>query len=464
MKIDPRIFRTYDIRGINDEQLNDEVAKLIGKGFGTYLRNKETADALVCRDTRVTSEAYEKSLIEGLLESGINVHTMGLALSSHMYFARQHYGIDGGVMVTASHNPPNYNGFKLCSGINAIIDSEIQKVKKIIEDGQFATGKGEIFDKSEVNEIYYEEIRKRISLKKPLKVIIDAGHQTPSLYIPKFLESLGCEVVTLHANIDSSFPAGIPDPVNVEYAKVTSKAVLEHNADLGIIMDGDGDRGGIIDNNGKSWFGDMILSVLVRDFLPSNPGATVIVEVKDSEIVAEDTERLGGKAIFWKTGHALLDHKVHEEKAILCGEMSCHYWVTKDWYYFDDTVIALAHVLRIISESSLPLSDIMAEIPQYPSTPEIRFQCPEDMMSTVVDEGVEYFRSQCDRVIDVDGIRGYKHNGWFLLRKSNTQPLLSVRAEAKNTEDLEKLKIFVADFFKRYDFLDFDWNRQYDEA
>lgn len=464
MNIDPSIFRTYDIRGINDEQLSAEAAYLIGKGFGTYLQKKGTTDCLVCRDTRVTSEEYEKSLIKGLLETGVNVHTMGLALASHLYFARQYYNIDGGVMVTASHNPPNYNGFKLCSGVNAIIDSEIQKVRKIIEGGNFAIGNGDILDKSEANEIYYDEIRKRVSLKKPLKVVLDAGHQTPSLYIPKFLESLGCEVIALHTNIDSSFPAGIPDPVNTKFASVTRETVLENKADIGLIMDGDGDRGGVVDNEGKSWFGDMILDLLVRDFLPDNPGSTVIVEVKDSEIVAEDVERLGGKAIFWKTGHALLDHKVHEEKAILCGEMSCHYWVTKDWYFFDDTVIALAHVLRILSESDRPLSEIMSDIPQYPSTPEIRFFCPEDKKEMVVLEGVNYFRDQCDKVIDVDGIRGYKHDGWFLLRKSNTQPILSVRAEADNQKNLDLLKVFVGEYFERYDFLDFDWNRQYDEA
>jgi len=367
-------------------------------------------------------------------------------------------------MVTASHNPPNYNGFKLCSGINAIVTEEIQKVKHIVEQEDYDKGEGKVFDIKEANKVYYDEIKKRIKFKKPLKIVVDVGHQTPSLFIPQFLKDLGCEVVVLHENLDSSFPAGVPDPVNQEFMKYTQEAVIQNKADAGIVMDADGDRGGIVDNKGQIWMGDMILDLLVRDFLPKNKGAKVIVEVKDSEIVVEDTERLGGIPIFWKTGHALLDLKVYEEKALLCAEMSCHYWVTKDWYVFDDTPFALTHALRILSESNKPLSEIMAEIPKYPSTPEIRFKCPEDKKEYVVSEGVEYFRNKCDKVVDVDGIRGYKHNGWFLLRKSNTQPLLSVRAESKDNESLNKLKTFVGDFFKRYDFIDFDWNKQYEEA
>jgi phosphomannomutase/phosphoglucomutase len=464
MKVDPTIFKSYDIRGINDEQLSPELANAVGKGFGTYLLRKGTKDCLVCRDTRVTSEEYQTQLMDGLMSTGINVYDMGLALSSHMYHARHYYNIDGGVMVTASHNPKNYNGFKLCSGINAIVTEEIQKLKKIIEEDDYLEGRGKHYDKSEANKIYYDEIKKRVLFKKPLKVVVDAGHQTPALFIPDFLRSLGCEVIVLHEKIDSSFPAGVPDPVNLEFMKATQEAVIKNNADVGIVMDADGDRGGAVDDKGRIWMGDMILDLLVRDYLPKRKGAKVIVEVKDSEIVVEDTKRLGGIPIFWKTGHALLDLKVYEEKALLCGEMSCHYWVTDNWYVFDDTPYALTQVLRIISESDKKFSELMDEIPKYPSTPEIRFKCPEDKKIQVVQEGVDHFRNLCDKVVDVDGIRGYKHNGWFLLRKSNTQPLLSVRAEAKTNEDLEELKTFVKEFLDKFDFIDFDWNRQYEEA
>lgn len=459
-----QIFKTYDIRGINGDELTPEFVKLIGKAFGTFLRRKGTLDCLICRDTRITSEEYQNQFSNGLLETGINAHDMGLALASHLYHARHYYHIDGGVMVTASHNPPNYNGFKLCSGLNAISEKEIQDVKNLIVKKDFEKGQGQKFAKTEANKVYYEEIKKRVRLVKSLKVVVDGGHQTPGLFIPKFLRELGCEVIVLHENLDSSFPAGVPDPVNPGFIKYTQEAILKYKADVGIVMDADGDRGGMVDNKGRAWMGDMILSLLIRHLLPVNKGAKVIVEVKDSEIVVEDTKRLGGIPIFWKTGHALLDPKVYEEKALLCAEMSCHYWLTKDWYTFDDTPYALVNVLKIISESEKTFAEIMDEIPKYPSTPEIRFKCPTDKMKSVVSEGVTYFKDKCDRVVDIDGIRGYKFGGWFLLRSSNTQPLLSVRAEARTEDNLNELKMFVKKFLDRYDFLNFDWSRQYDEA
>ncbi|MFC1789933.1 phosphomannomutase/phosphoglucomutase [Patescibacteria group bacterium] len=462
MKINPAIFRSTDIRGENDKDLNPETVDLIGRGFGTYLARKGTKDCIIGRDTRVTSEEFATIFKKALLATGCNVYDMGLALSSAIYHARQYYHHDGGVMVTASHNPPNYNGFKLCSGVNAIIESEIQDLKKIILAEDFEKGTGEEKTLPDANKIYYQEILKRIHLKKPLKVVLECGHGTTALFIPKFLRDLGCEVITLHEKIDSSFPAGVPDPVNPDFRHFCEEAVVKHQADLGIIMDADGDRAGFIDEKGKIWMGDMILDLFIRDFLPLNPGAKVIVELKDSEVVVDDTKRLGGKPIFWKTGHALLDRKVFEEKALLCGEMSCHYWVTKDWYVFDDAIFAMAHVLRILSESKSRFSQIMSQIPQYPSTPEIRFSCPEEKKLEIVAKAVEFFKNKCDQAITIDGIRGYKHNGWFLLRKSNTQPMLSARAEARTKEDLEKLKAFVADHLKTYPEINFSWERLYD--
>lgn len=459
--INPTIFRTYDIRGINGEDLDEERVKLIGKGFGTYLRERETKDVIIGRDTRVTSEKFQTAFTKGLLSTGCNVYNMGLSLASPIYHARHFYKIDGAVMVTASHNPPNYNGFKLCHGINAITEEEIQKLKEIVLSGKFTKGKGEIKNLKQANKIYYDEIRKRIALKKRLKVVIDCGHATPAMFIPKFLEELGCEVIALHTNIDPSFPAGVPDPVNSEFTKHAIKTVLANKADVGILMDTDGDRAGFIDERGRVWLGDMILDLFIRDFLPKNPQAKVIVELKDSEIVVEDTKRLGGIPIFWKTGHALLDKKVFEEKALLCGEMSCHYWITKNWYVFDDAIFAMAHLLRIISSSGKTFGVLIDEIPKYPATPEIRFACPEEEKEKIVNQAVSYFKKKCDRYIDIDGIRGYIFNGWFLLRKSNTQPIISVRAEAKTKKDLEKIKDFVKSRLDTYKEIEFDWEKQY---
>jgi len=462
-KINETIFRTYDIRGINDTDLNEETVALIGKGFGTYLLERGTKDCLVGRDTRLTSEKFQKILTEGILSTGCNVHDIGLCLASALYYSRHHYDIDGATMITASHNPPNYNGFKLCHGVNAIVGEEIQKLKRIILKEDFKKGKGSLKKLPNANKEYYDAIKKRVSLKKPLKVVVDCGHATPGLFIPKFLEDLGCEVIKIREKIDPSFPAGVPDPVNPEYSKLCSEAVKKNNADIGLIMDADGDRAGFIDERGRKWLGDIILDIFVRKMLPQNKGAKVIVEIKDSEIVADDTKRLGGEPIFWKTGHALLDHKVDEEGALLCAEMSCHYWITKDWYCFDDAVMALAYLLKYISESKKTFAEMVDEIPKYPSTPEYRIACPEDKKEEIVKKAVKYFKDKCKKAVTVDGIRGYVHDGWFLFRKSNTQPIVSVRCEAKTKEGLEKVKKFVKDHLDTYKpDVNLDWARQYD--
>jgi phosphomannomutase/phosphoglucomutase len=463
MKINPQIFRSYDIRGINNEDLNPKIVEQIGKGFGTFLREKGTAKVIVGRDTRLTSEEYQKYLTEGLLASGCDVYDQGLSLASAIYFSRHNYKIDGAVMVTSSHNPPNYNGFKLCQGVNAIVEEEIQHLKQIILGGKFKEGKGKLRKLPRANREYYQAIIKRVKLKRKLKVLVDCGHATPALFLPSFLKNLGCEVATIHNRIDPSFPAGVPDPVNLEYCQAAIAAVRENKADIGVILDADGDRAGFIDEQGRLWLGDMILDLLIRDFLPKNLGAKVIVELKDSEIVVEDCQRLGGIPIFWKTGHALLDHKVFQEKALLCGEMSCHYWITKDWYVFDDSIFALAHVLRIVSQSAKPLGLLMNEIPQYPSTPEYRIACPEEKKAQIVNRAVKYFKQKCQKAILIDGIRGYLYNGWFLLRKSNTQPLITVRCEAKTKRDLEKIKTFVKKHLDNYQpDVNLDWARPYD--
>ncbi|MFH1714045.1 MAG: phosphomannomutase/phosphoglucomutase [Candidatus Nealsonbacteria bacterium] len=456
MKINPEIFRAYDIRGIVDKDLNPQVVELIGKAFGTYLLERGTKDVLVGRDTRATSLAYQKAITKGLLSTGCNVIDIGVIFASLLYFARQHYKIDGGIIITASHNPPEWNGFKLCHGLNAIVDEEIQKVKQIVFSGKFKSGKGKL-KKLKADSAYLAALKKRIKLKKPLRVVVNCGNATSSIFVPKFLEAFGCKVTPLYCKIDSTFPHGMFDPANLEHYHDLVKKVKEEKADLGIMFDGDSDRVGFVDEKGNVWLGDIILILLIREILPKNPGRKVIVEVKDSELVAEETNRLGGVPIFWKTGHALLDHKVFEEKAILCGEMSCHYWITDNWYYFDDGIYAMARVLRIISNSEKSLSQLVGELHIYPATPEYRVNCPDDKKFKLVKELVTYFKKKCNKIIDVDGIRGYFEDGWFLIRVSNTQPVFVVRCEAKTKEGLDKIKKLIKDKLDEYPFITFDW-------
>lgn len=459
MKINPNIFRAYDIRGIVDKDLNSEVAELIGKAFGTYLLERGTKDVLVGRDTRASSEEYQKALTKGLLSTGCNVIDIGLTISSVLYFARQYYKIDGGVMITASHNPPEWNGFKLCHGLNAIIEQEIKKVGDILISGEFKSGKGKI-KLLDAFPAYLKAIKERVMIKKPLKVVVDGGNATPSIFIPKILKNLGCQTICLNCEIDPAFPKGLLDPAKLNYYQDLIKEVRSKQADLGILLDGDGDRIGFVDEKGNIWLGDTILLLLVREIIPKNPRRKVIVEVKDSEAVVDETKRLGGIPIFWKTGHALLDHKVFEEKAILCGEMSCHYWITDNWYYFDDAMYALARILKIITDSGKSLSELVEELPKYEVTPEYRLTCPEEKKFKLVEELVKYFRPKCDKVVDVDGIRGYIEDGWFLIRASNTQPLIAVRCEAKSKEGLEKIKKLIEDKLAEYPFIHLDWSKQ----
>jgi len=460
MKINPEIFRAYDIRGIVDKDLNPPIVELIGKAFGTYLLERGTRDVLIGRDTRATSKEYQAMIIRGLLSTGCNVVDIGLTLSSVLYFARQHYQIDGGVLITASHNPSEWNGFKLCHGVNAIVEEEIQKVRDISISEKFKSGKGKI-KTLDVFPTYLKALKERVKIKKPLKIVVDNGEATPSTFVPKILKELGCKAISIYGDINPYPSRGFLDPVKLNNYRDLINKVQTEKADLGILLDGDGDRVGFVDEKGNIWLGDTILLLLIRKIIPQNQGRKVIVEVKDSEAVVEETKRLGGIPIFWKTGHALLDQKVFEEKAILCGEMSCHYWITENWYYFDDALHALAKVLEIISSSEKAFSEIIAELPRYESTLEYRIMCPEDKKFELAKELVEYFKNKCDNFIDIDGIRGYIGDGWFLLRPSNTQPVFVVRAEAKTLAGLEKIKKLIKDKLDNYPYLNFDWERQF---
>ena len=463
LKINPTIFREYDIRGIVDEDLNEEFAETLGKAYGTYLNQFGTKDVLVARDTRVSSLPYQNALMQGLISTGCNVYDLGIAIVSTLYYSRQKFNIDGGVMVSASHNPPQYNGFKLCHAHNTISGQEIQKVLKIMQSGNFIKGEGNIKQWPQANEEYYKEIASKVKFKKKLKVVVDSSAAIAALFVPQLLEKMGCEVINLFPEINPTNPPHTPDPVALDAYDLLIKTVISEKADVGVIFDGDADRVGFVDEKGRIQLGDVILTVLVQDYLKIFKGEKVIIELKDSEMVVDEVNRLGGVPIFWKTGHSLLDEKVFEEKAILCGEMSCHYWIIPDWYVFDDAVYAMCQTLRIISEINIPFSQMIDGFPKYYATPEYRIGVDESKKLQLVEELVKYFKPKCTRVIDLDGIRGYTQDGWFLFRASNTGPLIAFRAEAKTPQGLDRLKRFVEEGLKNFPDINLDWNRQYDK-
>lgn len=463
VKINPSIFREYDIRGVVGQDLDEEFANILGKAYGTYLRGVGTKDAVVARDTRVTSEPYQKSLMEGMISTGCNAHDIGIAIVSTMYYSRKKFSIDGGVMVSASHNPPQYNGFKLCHGNNTISGPDIQEVLRIMQNEEFVKGEAKIIPESQANEKYYKELIDKIKLKKKLKVVVDSSAAIAGLFVPKLLRDLECEVIELYSELNPTNPPHTPDPVAFDaYNKLIEK-VLEYKADVGVLFDGDADRVGFVDERGGRQLGDVILTLLVQDYLPRFPGAKVIVELKDSEMVVDEVNRLGGVPIFWKTGHSLLDAKVYEENALLCGEMSCHYWITPNWYQFDDAVHAMCQALRIISESDQTFGEIVNSFPKYYVTPEYRIGVPDEIKFDLVKRVVEHFKPKCTKVLDMDGIRGYTEDGWFLFRASNTGPLIALRVEAKSPEGLVRLKQFVEEGLANFPEIHLDWNRQYDK-
>jgi len=460
-KINEKIFKAYDIRGIAGKDIDEDFAKLTGKGFGTYLLQRGVKDVIVGHDNRASSPDYHRALIEGLTSVGCDVKDLGYAISSMVYFARKYFDIDGAVMITASHNPPQYNGFKLCHGLNAIVGKEIQKLKKIMLKGEFPEGKGKV-EKAEIETQYFRAIMERVKLSRKYKIAVDCGNATPGLFVPKLLEMMGCEVIPVFCDLDSRFPNHLPDPVGMEYYDELKKAMKQNSADLGIMLDGDGDRIGFVDEKGRVLYGDIILTILIRDIVPDNPGRKVIIELKDTEFAFEEVKRLGGVPLFWKTGHALLDLKVHEENAVLCGEMSCHYWVCDDYYQFDDAVYAMARVLKVLDKSGKTLGQLVDEFPPLYNTPEYRVSVKCDDIGDFAIKLRNDLREKCDRTIEIDGIRGYKGDGWFLIRASNTQPVISVRAEARSENGLEDLKKFLSSEFSRYPEINFSWDRQYD--
>lgn len=459
--INEKIFRAYDIRGLAGVDLDYDVVKLLGKGFGTYLRQRDDNQCIVGHDNRPSYEEYSKAFIEGLRETGVNVTDLGFSLSPIVYFARHHYNINGACMITASHNPPKYNGFKMCHGLNAIVEEEIQKVKQIILDGDFAEGIGAINNR-DVSGAYYKAITDRVKLRKKYKIVVDCGNATPGLFVPELLLKMGCEVTPLYCELDSNFPNHLPDPVAIDAYGPLREKILAEKADFGVMIDGDGDRVGFMDEKGRILYGDIILTLLIRDIVPDNPGRAVIIEMKDTELAFEEAKRLGGKPIFWKTGHALLDHKVHEEKAVLCGEMSCHFWVCDDYYIYDDSIYALARVLKMLDHTGKTLGQLFDELPPLFNTPEYRVAVRTDDQQAFVSKLREDMRDKCDRTIEIDGIRGYIDDGWFLIRSSNTQPVISVRAEARSEEGLDKIKAFLTENLDKHPEIDFSWERQYD--
>jgi phosphomannomutase/phosphoglucomutase len=435
------IFREYDIRGVVGTDLTDDVVALIGKGLGTYLRRSGAGSVTLGGDVRHSTAGFMQAITEGLLSTGIDVVDIGLVPTPVLYFSEYELPVDGSVMITGSHNPPDMNGIKMNLRRASVYGDEIQKIRALIEKSDFEKGKGKRSEAS-VRDAYIEAVTSRIKLERPLKVVADCGNGCASFVAKELLTSIGCQLVPLYCEPDGDFPNHHPDPTVLEYIKDLLAAVKREHADVGIGYDGDADRVGTIDETGQLVFADKVLAILAREILKKGP-AEIVFDVKCSQALVEDIEAHGGTPVMWKTGHALLKKKIVESGAPMGGEMSGHMVLADDYYPFDDAIYASCRVLQMLSRSDKTLSQMVGTIPKYYSTPEIRGEVSDDAVKfEMVRKAVEYFRNHYD-VIDVDGVRILFGDGWGLVRASNTQPVIVMRFEARTEARLEEIEKLV---------------------
>jgi phosphomannomutase/phosphoglucomutase len=447
------IFREYDIRGVFGQDLTPEVASRVARAFAAYLRERTPGEAplavVVGHDNRASSPALHRAVTQALVESGCEVTDVGLVTTPVFYFARVHLGIDGGVMITASHNPPEYNGFKLAWGFGTLYGDQIQEVRRLAEAGASVQGHGRV-RQVDVRPAYRAAVREKVRLgPRRLRVVVDCGNGTASTVAPDVLRDLGVDVVPLYCDSDPTFPHHHPDPVDPRNLQDLIRTVRAERADVGLGFDGDGDRIGVVDDRGRIVWGDELMILFWREILPKYPGAEAIVEVKCSQALVDEIRRLGGRPFFYRTGHSLIKAKMKEIGAVFTGEMSGHMFFADEWYGFDDAVYAAARLLRILSNTPRPLSELLADIPRYHATPEVRVPCPDDRKFAVVAELVRQFKERYE-VVDVDGARVLFPDGWGLVRASNTQPVLVVRAEGTTPEALRRIQRTLEEALARF--------------
>jgi len=429
------MFREYDIRGIVDQDLNEEMITKIGKALGTEIQGT----ILVARDNRTHGLRVKNIFIKALLSTGCNVVELGILTSPMLYFSSKLYENNASVMITASHNPKEYNGFKIIKAGKPFYGNQIFSLEKLAESGYFINGQGTLTEKNPIED-YYQFFKNKGKFNKKLKVVVDCGNGTSSLFNPKILKDLGCEVIPLFCESDGNFPNHEPDPVVEKNLQDLIAKVKETNADIGIGFDGDGDRLGIVDEEGNIIAGDKTLIILSRELLSRSQNEKIIYEVKCSMTLEEDIKNNQGIPIMFKTGHSLIKAKMKEENAALAGEMSGHFFF-RELGFFDDAMYAAYKVLNILDKSGKKVSELLEGVPKTYATPEIREECPDNLKKTVIEQLQQRFKKY--NPLTIDGVRINFEDGWGLVRSSNTQPVLVLRFEAKDKKRLEYIKELI---------------------
>jgi phosphomannomutase / phosphoglucomutase len=448
------LFREYDLRGIVGTELTEDTAELVGRAYCTHVQDRGVKTVSVGRDGRLSSPMLHRGLIRGLLAGGLNVIDIGVCPSPLVYFSLFTLPVDGGIMITGSHNAAEYNGFKICVGKEAIHGEAIQALRRVMEEGRFVSGHG-CLSEHPILPDYLAYIKRSFAgvNARHLHVVIDCGNGAAALVAKQALELLGCSVTGMYCDLDGRFPNHHPDPTVLDNLADLMRAVTDHKAHVGIGYDGDADRIGAIDEQGRVLWGDRLLTVYARDILAARPGSTIISEVKASQSLYDDIARRGGRPIMWKTGHSLIKAKMKEEAAVLAGEMSGHMFFADRYFGYDDAIYASCRLVEILAKEGKPLSALVADLPDTVVTPEIRVEMPDRIKFDVVERVRGAFERRVASqqplepsalpvrdVVTIDGVRAVFEHGWGLIRASNTQPALVLRFEAASEEHLAAIR------------------------
>jgi len=463
--LNPHIFRAYDIRGIAHLPVSDKTAdltpetiELIGKAAGTYWKRHYGTNIAVARDCRLSNPELSNAFIQGVLSTGCDVTEIGMVPTPMLYWAVCHHEFDGGAAITASHNPKEYNGVKLVGkNAHSICGDKLQDVYQMAINEDFETGEG-THKEIDIYAEYQEHLADLVHLDKRLKVVVDAGNGAAGPYIRPFFEAIGCEVIALYEEPDGAYPNHPANPEELENMLDLIAAVQDHDADLGIAFDGDADRVGVVDVDGKHYSADWLLLLLARDLLKRQEGAKIVFDVKVSQVLIDDIAKHGGEPVMCKTGHSFIEEKMHEIGSPLGGEISGHMFFSENYYGFDDAFLAAAKILEILAGTDKNFSELFDDLPETACTPELKSSCPDDRKFEIVKEVTAEFVEEYD-CITIDGVRvNFDDKSWGAVRCSNTSPNLTIRFEAPNEDRLAEIKELMLKKLRKYPEIDLWWD------
>ena len=466
MKINPYIFRGYDLRGVAGKDLNLEIVEHIGKAYGTYLKRLGIKKAVIGRDSRKTSPEYSQAIIKGLNWAGIDTIDIGLNLVGTFYWAQYFLKCKGGIYVTASHNPAEYNGFKFANDFSETLVSEgMQELRRMVEEDDFEKGKklGKAIEK-DIKKDYFDDILKRLPVTKKFKVVVDASCSTAGVIAPDLLKRAGCEVIENNCQLDSSFPLGTPDPTGMVIAERLKNKILETQADIGFSYDADGDRIGIVDDKGGIIWNDVLVALFAIDVLNDHPGAKIMYNTLCSKVVDDVVKQYGGEPFMWRTGHSFLKKKNQEVGAAFIGELSGHFFFSKDFYNHDDGLYSTLRLLKYLSGVGKPLSGIVDSLPKYISSPEVKLFCADDKKVKLMEKISPILKKDFPKaeIIDDeragDGVRLEIKDSMFIVRYSQNGPYITIKFEAKTKGEYNKLKKYINELL--HSFEEVDWSNK----